>query len=282
MKLAFTTLACPKWDLKTVCAKAREYGYDGIDFRGLQETLDITTLPAFTSQIAETRKIIADAGIETCGVSTSINVCDAKKLEANLAEAKRTIPVALGLGAKNIRIFGGGDVATLGKEGAAKIGRECIGQILGLPGARQLNWLFETHDNWISGADCRLLLDAIPDPAFGALWDIGHTPRVGGETPEQTYAAIGKRVRYTHIKDAIYDKSHPQAMSDGWRYVACGEGTVPLAEAIALLQQGGYTGYLVFEHEKKWHPELPEPEAILPKFTAWARRVLRSLQSPVA
>ena len=77
---------------------------------------------------------------------------------------------------------------------------------------------------------------------------------------------------YTHIKDAVYDESHPQAMSDGWRYVACGEGTVPLAEAIAILQQGGYTGYLVFEHEKKWHPELPEPEEILPKFTAWARR----------
>lgn len=274
MKLSFTTLACPTWDLATICRRASEYGYDAIDFRGLQETLDVTTLPAFTTGVGQTLRAITDAGLFVSGISSSLTVCDDKKHAANIEEAKRTIPVALGLNCRNIRLFGGGDIKRLGKEGAARVGRDCIEEILSLDGATKLNWLFETHDNWVSSADCKLFLDAIPNPAFGALWDIGHTPRFVGESPEQTYAAIGSRIGYTHIKDAIRDPAHPQAMGDGWRYVAPGEGSLPLAEAVRLLRDKGYQGYLVLEHEKRWHKELPEPEEILPKFPRWARAVL--------
>ena len=43
MKISFTTLGCPDWDLDTICRRGREYGYEGVDFRGLQE--DDGTLP---------------------------------------------------------------------------------------------------------------------------------------------------------------------------------------------------------------------------------------------
>ena len=62
MKISFTTLGCPDWDLDTICRRGSEYGYDGVDFRGLQETMDITQLPAFTSGVAQTRRQLADAG----------------------------------------------------------------------------------------------------------------------------------------------------------------------------------------------------------------------------
>ena len=42
MEFNFTTLGCPEWDLHAICAKGRDYGYDSVDFRGLQETMDIT------------------------------------------------------------------------------------------------------------------------------------------------------------------------------------------------------------------------------------------------
>jgi sugar phosphate isomerase/epimerase len=274
MKLSFTTLACPAWDLPTICCRAREYGYDAIDFRGLQETLDVTALPAFNIGVAATRKLIADAGLEVSGISSSLTVCDDAKRAANIEEARRTIPVALALGCRNIRLFGGGDINRLGRQGAAEVGRRCIEQILGMPDAEKLNWLLETHDNWVSVADCKLLLDAISHPAFGALWDMGQTPRCAGETPAQTWAGIGSRIRYTHIKDAMYDPNHPLAISDGWRYTAPGEGSLPLADAIKLLNAHGYQGYLVLEHEKRWLPKLPEPEEILPGFPRWVRAVL--------
>jgi sugar phosphate isomerase/epimerase len=56
-----------------------------------------------------------------------------------------------------------------------------------------------------------------------------------------------------------------------------GEGQLPLAESIALLHASGYDGWLQFEHEKRWHPELLEPEVAFPAFTAWARKLVASL-----
>jgi sugar phosphate isomerase/epimerase len=274
MKISFMTLGCPNWDLDNICARGREYGYQGVDFRGYLDALDITRLPLFTTRAAQTRRQLAEAGLEVSAISSSIQVCVPEKRAANLEEARRTIPVARDLGSKIVRIFGGGDLSAYTREELAGIGRDCIEEILALEGAVDLKWVFETHDLWIKGRDCRLLLDSIPNPAFGALWDMGHTARIGGETPQESFAAIGARVGYTHIKDALYDPDHPLAMEDGWHYVLPGTGQLPLAESIQLLKEGGYTGWLQFEHEKRWHPELLEPEVVFPAFVHWARTVM--------
>ena len=274
MKISLMTLGCPNWDLDTICQKASEYGVDGIDFRGLLTEIDVTKLPEFTTDATETKQKIADAGLEVSGISSSIKVCDAENLANNLEEARRTIVVAHNFGAKNVRVFGMGNIEKYTHAELAEFGAECINQILALDGASAINWLFETHDNWIRAQDCRLLLDKIDHPAFGALWDMGHTARVGSETPEQSYAAIGHRVEYTHVKDAVYQPEHPNAMADGWRYVLPGEGELPLAEAINLLKQNGYDGWILFEQEKRWHPTLAEPEVAFPAFVKWIRPLL--------
>ncbi|MCX7935321.1 MAG: sugar phosphate isomerase/epimerase [Planctomycetota bacterium] len=274
MKIAFTTLACPQWDLETICDRAHAYGYDAVDFRGLGADLDITLSAAFTTNIHKTASLIHAAGLEVSGISSSIRLCDENCRRQNLEEAKRTIDVALALACENVRVFGGGDPEKSGREKALACGRACLEEILALPGASRLCWLFETHDHWIKSADYLPLLQAFPVPSFGVLWDMHHTIRLGGETPAQTWAAVGERIRYTHIKDARREPGHPRAMADGWRYVPPGEGDLPLAECVRLLCQNGYTGYLVLEHEKRWHPELEEPEEILPKFAVWARRAM--------
>ena len=274
MKICLTTLGCPTWDLDTVCRKGREYNFDGIDFRGLQDELDVTLLPEFTTGIAETKQKISDAGLEVSGIASGIVVCVPEVREKNVEEAKRTIAVAHDLGCQNIRVFGNGDLDRFTRQELVKIGLDCIEEILVLDGAEEMRWLFETHDNWIQSQDCQLLLDNIDHPAFGVLWDIGHTTRVGGESPQETYRALGNRIGHTHIKDAVYDPAHEQAMKDGWHYVLPGTGQLPLAEALSLLKQHGYDGWVLFEHEKRWHPHLPEPEIIFPVFVEWIRPLI--------
>lgn len=268
MNLSFTTLGCPQWDLDTIIRRAAESGYAAVDFRGVQETLDVTTLPAFTTGVAETKRKLADAGLAVSGISSSIQVCQAGKYAANRDEARRTIAVATALECPNVRIFGG-KIDLAQRLAAAESGRKCVEAILALDGARDLHWLFETHDHWIRKADCQLLLDRIPNPEFGVLWDIEHTV-LGGETPAETYAAHGQRIGYTHFKDAVRDSQGE------WHGVLPGTGELPLAEAVRVLKAGGYTGYLVFEHEKRWQPSLPEPEVALPAFVRWARPFLCS------
>lgn len=273
-KISFMTLGCPTWDIDTICARGQAYGFDGVDFRGYMGEIDLSVLPEFTTRAAETSQQFQDAGLQVSGISTNIRVCVTDELEKNLEEARRSIEMAKVFGTVNLRIFGGGDLEKYTHEELAKYGCDCVTRILELDGARDLKWLFETHDNWVQAQHARLLLDNIPDPAFGALWDMGHTWRVGREKPADSWSAIGDRIGYTHVKDAVYDPASPLAMKDGWHYVAPGTGELPLAESISLLKEAKYDGWYLFEHEKHWHPNLPEPEEIFPQFVRWIKPLL--------
>jgi sugar phosphate isomerase/epimerase len=274
MKISFMTLGCPEWDLDTICARGPEYGFDGVDFRGYLDEIDVTRLPMFTTEAAATKRQLAAAGLAVSGISTSLQVCNPDALESNLEEARRTVEVAQNFGAVNVRMFGGGDLEKYTHQELAQFGCDCVEKILELDGARALLWLFETHDNWVQAEHCKLLLDNIPDPAFGALWDMGHTWRVGREKAADSFAAAGPRIGYAHIKDALYEPDSALAMGDGWHYVAPGTGELPLIESIALLQANGYDDWLLFEHEKRWHSNLPEPEEIFPQFVEWIRPII--------
>ena len=46
---------------------------------------------------------------------------------------------------------------------------------------------------------------------------------------------------------------------------------LPLKAVISRLQQDGYEGFYSFEWEKRWHPELPEPERALPRYVDFMR-----------
>lgn len=48
MRISFTTLGSPSWDLDTVIRQGAAIGFDGVDFRGLQENIEITLLAEFT------------------------------------------------------------------------------------------------------------------------------------------------------------------------------------------------------------------------------------------
>ncbi|MFH1569231.1 MAG: sugar phosphate isomerase/epimerase family protein, partial [Gemmatimonadota bacterium] len=227
-----------------------------------------------TTGLRDTARRLRDAGLQVSCISSGISICEPERLEANLAEAARTIPVARALGCGRVRVFGNGDLGARSHGELADIGRETMARVLDLDGARDLLWMLESHDHWTRGADCRLILERVPAPAFGLLWDMGHTTRVGGETPAQTWDLVAGRVLYAHVKDAVHEPGHPRAMKDGWRYVPPGTGQLPLAEAIALLRQRAYDGWLMFEHEKRWHPELEEPEEIFPEFVRWIRPLI--------
>jgi len=46
---------------------------------------------------------------------------------------------------------------------------------------------------------------------------------------------------------------------------------LPIGEVVRVLAEHGYDGYLSFEWEKMWHPELAEPETAFPRFVEHMR-----------
>lgn len=275
-KTSTTTLGCPNWNLETITRNLSAYGYDAVDFRGLGEHLDVTTAPEFTTHLPESRRMLTDAGLRVSCISSSIRLCETERIEDNLDEARRTIALAIELGAPCVRVFGGGDVEACSRPALVDAAAETLERILALDGAEALAWCLETHDHWVGADDVALLLERLPASALGVVWDVGHTPRVTKERPADSWTAYGARVLNTHFKDAAFDPQHPHAMEDGWRYVYLGEGALPLAEAVEVLAKHGYEGYLTLEHEKRWHPELPEPEDMFPHALAWFEEAWRS------
>jgi len=63
VKLCFSTLACPIWDLRTIVDAAAANGIEGVDFRGVGSEIDITKLPAFNAEIDTTLAFMRERGV---------------------------------------------------------------------------------------------------------------------------------------------------------------------------------------------------------------------------
>ena len=274
MDLILSTLACPDWDLETLCRRASAVGFDGVDLRGLGPHLDVTRSPAFTRDLVASARRLRDAGLAVAGIGSSIKLCEPGAVDRYRDEAERTLALAAALGCERVRVFGGGDPTAESRETLARRGAETVAPLIDFDPASSVRWCLETHSSWAAGRDCRVMLDALDHPRFGAIWDIAHSVRLAAESPSVSLDALGRRLETVHIKDAIHQPEHADAMGDGWRYVLPGTGTMPLDRAVASLRERRFAGDLVFEHEKRWHPRLEPPEVALPAFVRWARQAL--------
>jgi sugar phosphate isomerase/epimerase len=96
----------------------------------------------------------------------------------------------------------------------------------------------------------------------------------------------GKLVGKQTIQDAAerivagFHQLHEHAEGSGVtllkdrRYVLIGAGDVPVRETVRVLAAKGYRGYYSFEWEKRWHPEIEEPEISFPHYAKVMREYL--------
>lgn len=272
MKLAFTTLGCPAWDLGRILSSAKKFGYDGVDFRGYLAEVDLYKLPEFTSEIDNTRRTIEKSGLEVPAVSSSARAFPRNEEDKIniLNEFKEYVKIADGLHSPYIRVFGGG-IGETPFEKALKDATDNVREMVKALAGYKANILVETHDEWTDSAKLKALVDNVASERLLVLWDVHHPFRMCGETPEQTWKNLGDKVRYTHFKDSI--------STDGknYKYTLLGKGDVPLKEIVSCLKKGGYDGYLTLEWEKRWHMELAEPEIALPQYIEEMRNIIGSI-----
>lgn len=263
MLLSFTTLGCPDWNLETVVDRAASYGFDAVDFRGLAGEMEIWKLPDFSTDAADNANRIADAGIAVSCFSSSVQLANPDRADANRSEIAAYGKLCETFGTKHIRAFGGGigdtDRAVAVERTAAHLTE--LAAIAADHGARIL---IETHDAWTACADVAAVMSRVGDVAAGVLWDVHHPYRTMGEQPEDTLAALSQWIENTHWKDSA-------GTTDDFTYCAMGEGDLPLPHIAKLLREHGYDGYATFEWEKKWHPSLAEPEVAFPQYVDYMR-----------
>jgi sugar phosphate isomerase/epimerase len=271
MKLSFTTLGCPKWTLQQIVENASLMGFDGVDFRGLLEDMDISRRAEFTTDLKKTKQLFADYDIAVSGLSISSHyaVVDPVEKEKQLDETRRNMELAAKLGTHVMRIYGGRVPKGYTVETIMPILIENLRQIGDEAQQYDVTLALETHDNWTNSAVCARLIAQVNHPRVRVLWDLHHPYRANGEQPEVTYTNLAPYTVNIHVKDSILDKDGKPI------YVLIGEGDVPLKKMLDMLAQGNYNGYATLEWEKRWHPELPEPEVAFSQCVQKMREWLR-------
>jgi len=268
--IAFSTLGCPAWGWKTVLEHADRLGYSAIELRGVAGELDLTKVPELSgSRLAEARKDLSALGlvVSDLGASAAMHETGAARQQA-LDEGRRFIDLAHAMGVKYVRMFG--DKIPPGESRDAVFARVIEGfqQMASHARPAGVTVLIESHGDFTHSKDIAAIHTGVASDAFAVLWDAHHTFVAGKEPPADTYAALGKWIRHTHLKDSVPD-------GDDRRYVLTGTGQVPVKSQVDVLAAAGYKGYYCFEWEKKWHPEIEEPEIALPHFAKTMTAYLR-------
>jgi len=261
LKLSFTTLGCPDWTLRQIVENAAQMGYAGVDLRGIQEELDVSKRPEFTTGLNETRQLFADYGVAISGLAISARyaVVDPAARDAHFDETRRNLELAAKLDTHILRVFGGAVPEGYTVDSILPTLVENL-QLIGDEAEQyDVTLALETHDDWTDSATFARLMAEANHPRVRVLWDLHHPFRTNGEPAEVTYANLAPYTVSVHVKDSI-----PTA--DGHQYVLLGEGDVPLKKMLDMLIAGGYDGYAILEWEKRWHRELAEPEVAFPQY----------------
>lgn len=260
--IGFSTLGCPQWPWARVLAEADRLGCVAIELRGLEGEMDLTKRPEFVGErLQASRRDLDAVGLRVVclGSSASMHLKEPAPRAAALDEGRRFIDLAHAMRVPYVRVFG--DSIAQDEPRDVALGRVAEGfrALADHAGPAGVTVIQETHGDFVRASDVADVARRVDSPAFGVLWDVHHSFVGAGESPAETLATLGALVRHTHLKDSV-------PSGTGRRYVPMGAGGIPVRETVRLLAARGYAGVYGFEWEKRWHPEIEEPEAAFPHF----------------
>jgi sugar phosphate isomerase/epimerase len=277
LPMGFATLGTPKWDWLPTLDFAAAHGFAAVELRGIRETMDLSQRPEFQpSAIAQTRREVRDRGlvVPVLGASINMHEKDAAKYAEAMAETRRFIDVASALGTPYVRVFG--NTLVKGAPRAPQLAYIARGlhELGAYAQPRDVMVLLESHGDLVDSPTLLEIVRLADSPGLALLWDAHHT-FVGGESPETSVRELGRFIRHTHLKDSV------PAGADR-RYVLTGTGNVPVRRQVDALARSGYRGFYNFEWEKRWHPEIEEPEVAIAQYAMVVGGYLReSSVSPI-
>ena len=270
LPLGFSTLGSPSWEWIQTLDFAAAHGFAAIELRGLQQSMDLSKRPEFQpDRVAQTKRELTARGLSVVCLGASVNLHeqDAAKLGPAVAETRRFIDVASAIGAPYVRVFGNQYVQGMPRDAVHAFIAKGLRELGEYARPRGVTVLLESHGDFVTSPALVELMQLADSPAVGILWDAHHT-FVAKESTETSIAQLGPWIRHTHLKDSV-------PAGTGRKYVLTGRGEVPVKEQIAALARTGYKGFYSLEWEKRWHPEIEEPEVAFADFAKVASGYLR-------
>lgn len=259
MKISFSTLGCPEWTWDDIYSMAKDTGFDGIELRGLgNEISSYKAKPFLAKEIEKTKSKLKSLGLEISCISSSCCIKDEEHAEKTLPEGYESIDLAHSLGAEYVRILADCDpnVTTPVNEEAVLV---AIGLLSDYAKEKSVILLIETNGYYANTSALKALIEKADRDNVAILWDVHHPARHMGESVAETYNNIKKWVRYVHVKDSVIENGVI-------KYKMMGEGDLPVKEALDLLAQDGFNGYVSLEWVKRWSNDIEDAAIVFPHF----------------
>jgi len=264
MKLAFNSIASVGWDLATMVMKAKEYGYQGIELRGVAGQMHLPLAPELASNPEKISGLVRDTGVELICLNSaaSFHMSNPAEVAENLAVAREYIELAGRLKCPMVRVFAG----EIPKRAFFYERRETVmGRIVAalrtlVPVAAEsgVTIVVENGGDFTDSAALWYLVDAVDSPLVQCCWS-PFAARTRLERPTTSIPRLGARIAMVHVCDG---KFAPNGGLES--YAVPGQGDLEIPRLVQLLKGIAYTGYLVVDWPKLWVPSLADADKVLP------------------
>jgi len=269
MKISFSTVGCPNFTWDEIIATAKDFGYDGIELRGICDELEVYRASPFTGDnLRLTKKRLDDLNLEISCISTSCYLFDKKAKDATIEAAEKHMRLAKELGCKYIRVLGD-EWITPGENVDEEFVKEMLCMLCEIAKSYDVDVLIETNGIWANSQKLAALLEKVPYQNVGVVWDIHHPYRFFNEDVGYTYN-LKEYIKHVHVKDSKIENGKLV-------FKMIGEGDVPIDKAINLLIKDNYTGYISLEWVKRWFSELEEPGVVFLGFINKIKALLNKI-----
>lgn len=249
----FSTLGCPDLTLEQVFALAEKWRFDAVEVRALENSINLVNVfehrygePAGLARLRENLPVRIGA------LDASMHLRNAKQQDRE--ELLALARWADALGVQRLRVFDGGrDEAELTAEARDDMLRTFDWWRAEKQRAKfHCDLMVETHWILTNPRNCQELVHAAAAP-MGILWDSFHTWAHASDSLGETWKLLRPHVCHIHLRDGVRDP----ATREGARYTLPGLGSYPLKALCGMVKADNYSGWISFEWERYWHPELP-------------------------
>ena len=279
MKIAFSTLGCPDFSWSDIYSVAKDFGFDGIEIRGIGKDISAVKARPFTDgQIDRTIATLERLGLEIPCLTSGCCLKFADKLEETKAELSEYIKLAVKLGTPYIRVLADLEPDPRGEIDDEYMAR-AIKEVAVCAKDTGVTLLIETNGVYSDTKRLRALLDKVNCREVAALWDIHHPYRFAHETPETTIENLGSYIKYVHVKDSIMEKGQDGKKTIKYRMM--GFGDMPIPGMLHALREIGYEGYISLEWVKRWAPEIDDCGIVFPQFANYMREHTEEIEPPL-
>ena len=274
MKISFSTIACPDYSWVDIYSMAKDLGFDGIEIRGMGDDFAAYKAMPFTeANRPKTMAKLKALNIEIPCLSSGCCLKNREKEAETIEELTEYCKLAQQINAPYIRVLADLEAAPNGEVDDAYVAQQ-LRKLAPIAEEYDVTLLVETNGVYSDTRRLRALLDSVDSHKIAALWDMHHPYRFAGESPEQTVANLGERIKYVHTKDSV--------MEDGKVvYKMMGEGDLPIQEMIEALKSIQYTGYISLEWVKLWMPNLLDAGVVFPQYAEFMKPFRRKHKHPL-